>query len=321
MIKKHLKKSILAFANAVRLPEMKAKRLNPHQVTILNLHQVSPESRISYPSLSPDTFRDLCVWIKKHFEITSFEALGEEIQKKQEQPKIILSFDDGYYDFLEYAVPIMDELRIGCNLNVIGQSVEFQTPPFTVQLAAVLSSLSDNDLKGIEVPGFNAKYQTTSKEIWSIQLSNYLKSMSIQERGNVIEGSSRFFKESLSGCHNAIKMMSAEELRSIPKSVEIGNHSYSHESMKYQPPGFFEDDFQKATRVLEDLDINAKIYAFPNGSYEREQVDYLKENGIEHVLLVNESISDIHNTVHDRITFYASSAAEAKVRASGLLSR
>jgi peptidoglycan/xylan/chitin deacetylase (PgdA/CDA1 family) len=113
--------------------------------------------------------------------------------------------------------------------------------------------------------------------------------------------------------------MNVSEVRSLATTHEIGSHSHSHESMAHESNDFFREDF-RASRVFfeEQLRLPLTTYAFPNGSSRPAQVRYLLDQGVQTVLLVGDQLArPASSRVLPRITFYAGSAAEARLRSLG----
>ena len=71
--------------------------------TVLNLHRVAPVDGSSYAPLAPALFEELLAFVTREFSVVTFGELGETSSK----PKLVLSFDDGYRDFVTHAVPAM----------------------------------------------------------------------------------------------------------------------------------------------------------------------------------------------------------------------
>ena len=80
-------------------------------LTILNLHSVSDGGYLE--SLNPKLFDELLVFIKENFCLTTFSDAREQ-QKSQgnSKPKLILSFDDGYKDFVDITMPLLEKHKI-----------------------------------------------------------------------------------------------------------------------------------------------------------------------------------------------------------------
>jgi hypothetical protein len=89
--------------------------------------------------------------------------------------------------------------------------------------------------------------------------------------------------------------------------------------MEFEDESFFEDDFQQCRRYFEnELSQPLSIYAFPNGSYRPEQIEYLRRNEVKQVLLVDEKFADAGSDVLTRLTIYGDSSAEVRMKALGL---
>src|SRR5271154_6101343 len=91
---------------------MRKKRLT----TILNLHSVGMNSNPYWDPLNPQVFEGLLEYLSCNFEVCLF---GEEQAGDGATPQAILSFDDGYYDFVEIAMPLLAKYKMRANMNVI----------------------------------------------------------------------------------------------------------------------------------------------------------------------------------------------------------
>jgi peptidoglycan/xylan/chitin deacetylase (PgdA/CDA1 family) len=114
------------------------------------------------------------------------------------------------------------------------------------------------------------------------------------------------------------RMMSSEDVAAAAAAGhEIGSHSYSHESMEFVDDDDFVEDFERCRRVLAEVNCDATVYAFPNGSYRQHQIELLRDLGVLHMLLVGERPSRPDTSVHTRLTLRGHSVPELRVRAAG----
>src|SRR3954449_2945290 len=113
-----LKRLLLRTAAALQIDSL-LRRLRAREgaVLILNLHRVSPDWNPYWPPLHPDLFDQLLAFLRPHCRFVNFAALRDEANGRDSTPLAVLSFDDGYSDFLEYAVPIMESHGVSANLN------------------------------------------------------------------------------------------------------------------------------------------------------------------------------------------------------------
>ena len=289
-------------------------------VVILNLHQVSSLSNPFWPPLDPQVFHELLRFLKNNFSVCTFANLASVSDSR---PCAVLSFDDGYYNFVEFAMPILKQHELAANLNVIPTCMITGEPPWNVRLYDFLNSVPRKLVNEIRLPGFRAQLADDSADAkvrYGLQISRFLKNRPRRERlelwsevSNVMSRASEI---------KATRMMNAADVREAAATHEIGVHSYSHESMEFEDDEFFQDDFRKCVAYFrDDLDLPLKIYAFPNGSYRPDQVTYLDKQGIQRILLVGENYARREQKVLPRFTVYGATPAEAKIRALGYNAR
>jgi peptidoglycan/xylan/chitin deacetylase (PgdA/CDA1 family) len=284
-------------------------------VPVLNLHRISPHPNSFWPPLQPKIFEELLIFLKENFEVRRFAELSLPANGR---PVVVLSFDDGYYDFVEYALPLLSKHKVRANLNLIPQCAETGTPIWNVRLYDFLEAAPRGMIDRVSLPGFAEKLSgddPRSRLAFGIAISRHLKNRSRAEREQLWQPIEELIAKV--DC-NPTRMMTTEELLAVAGETELGVHSYSHESMAYESQAFFEDDVRRCRDYFADkLRMPMKIYAFPNGSYRQEQVEFLRREGIERVLLVDEKIADRNCDVVPRITMYGESATEIRMRAVG----
>lgn len=287
---------------------------------ILNLHQVTPISNPFWPPMSPDVFSELLGFLRQHFHVCLFRDLAEV---DSERPLAVLSFDDGYFNFVEYAMPILDKHGLAANMNVIPECVSTGEPPWNVRLYDFLNSVPRKLVNEIRLAGFNSRLEddsVDSKVRYGLEISRFMKNRPRSQRTELWADISAVMAKA---SHLKItRMMSASDVRGAAVVHEIGVHSYSHESMEFEEEEFFEDDFQKCVKYFrEELRLPLSIYAFPNGSYRPEQTAYLEKQGVRSILLVGEEYARRGQRVLPRFTIYGATPAEVKIRSLGYNAR
>lgn len=284
-------------------------------LVVLNLHQVSPHQNPFWSPLHPQIFEDLLVFVKENFEVVLFKDLNSANSKK---PKAVLSFDDGYYNFIEYAAPLLEKYRLRANMNVIPSCVESGEPMWNIKLYDFLNCAPKSLIDEINLPGFDYRLKDESfggKVQYGLKISRFLKNRPRREREEIwreIESAMRKSEFQLT------RMMNAEEIRQIAGIHEIGVHSFSHESMEFEENSFFEDDLQKCLKYFDEkLRLPLEIYAFPNGSFRPEQIEILRSYGIKYKLLVGDDYAERGADVFPRFTIYGSAKLENRFQALG----
>lgn len=306
----HLK--TLAFrtlTTTARLRARKKRLVSNEVVTVLNLHRVSPNRGSTYKALAPALFDEVVGYLNKEFHICLFTDF-EHIQTPK--PKLILSFDDGYKDFIDYAVPVLDKHKVRVNQNVIPYSIETGLPPVNVLLQDFIGKAPTELLKKIplEIDINSDRNEMGRKASFAIK---YLPAAKFIPQREVLLNFLLNYPEFL--CASA---MTKEDILEISAVHEIGAHSYEHLSMENQYEEYFLEDLKRCKAYfLKELSLDCNIYAFPNGSATQEQVHQAKEQGFDHILLVGDKYSTSRSEVLNRFTFDASSMDEAKYKSFG----
>ncbi len=313
MSKIYLKKIYFSLQSVLKQKKYIQNIKDNNYLTILNLHRISKSNNPFYPSLTPKLFEELLKFIIKEFNIITFNEI--EIYKNSHKPNIILSFDDGFYDFLEYTMPILKKYKIRVNQNVIPQCIESGKPIWDVILGDFLNQAPITLINQIQLANFEMKLTNANKSQYGLALTRYLKQRPKVERQELWLNIDKVIQKI---DIKFTKMLNKDELIQISKIHEIGAHSNSHESMGIESTEYFENDFLQCQEYFKNkLHLPLNIYAFPSGSYQNNQLDFLKNNGIKHILLVNENYSNYHTSIHNRFTFYGDSINEIKMRALG----
>lgn len=94
------------------------------------------------------------------------------------------------------------------------------------------------------------------------------------------------------------KIMSAEQLRSLPENIELGLHSYAHKKYSSLSEAEINEDFNNCFSAIKDY--NLKVYdavAYPYGNYPKKEPQrfkfkaVLKQNGIKAGLRIGNKIN------------------------------
>jgi len=287
-----------------------------NSLVVLNLHRISPEPNAFWAPMHPRVFEDLLLFVSEHFFVSTFAQSGANTTGR---PGLVLSFDDGYADFVEYAVPLAARYGLRLNQNIIPTCAESGLPPWNIQLYDFLNQAPRALINEVRLPGFDHKLEgsdAASKARFGGALSRFLKNRPRAERAP-LWSLLRPLVDQLP--RSAItKMMTPAQIREVARTHEIGAHSFEHESMEFESNEYFQQDFQRCRDYFRDvLQLPLSVYAFPNGSHRVEQVEYLERSGIEHVLLIKNTYARPGSRRYARFITYADSRSEARLRATG----
>ena len=286
-------------------------------IPILSLHRVSYDDNYFWPPLKPAVFNDLLKYLKKHFEIVTFHEIEHVICKK---PKLVLSFDDGYYDFIEYAMPILKKNAVRVNQNIIPSQLLGEDPLWNIDLYDFLQAAPNSLIKEIRFINFDAKKFIKSKLdklSLGLAIGQEIVKLTSTDREYVIAFLKNNFFDKLD-FYPKTRMIKLSEMNNVILEHEVGAHSYSHNSMGNESMNFFIDDFKKCQDFFQNNNFpKLDIYSFPNGSYRQEQIDYLKQNEINHILLVDDEYATLSSPYH-RLNIAAFNRYEAIFQSLGI---
>ena len=110
-----LKKIYAAVLYRTGIFSVALKRRSKYGFVILMYHRVLPSGIVEEEGIQagmyvqPETFERQLIFLKEHFEIQSIRQFMNHCGKERhlEKPCCLITFDDGWYDFYQYAFPIL----------------------------------------------------------------------------------------------------------------------------------------------------------------------------------------------------------------------
>lgn len=283
-------------------------------LTILNFHRVNDNRTSADEAIPPKLFDKLVAWLATRFRIVTFAELTE--MKSDGKPPLILSFDDGYRDFVEVVMPILARHKVRVNQNVIPAAVASGKPPINVILQDFIGQAPASLLREIAFPGITGAVDPDDRIRAGLKVSAAIKNRPIREQKALLAA-----LEPQMARYDGFRttpMMTLEDLKSAADTHEIGAHSYEHASMAMETDQYLADDARNCALWLhQTLGLAPAIYAFPNGSHRAGQAEIVQSTGFRHVLLVRGEFSRPSEWCHPRFGLYGNTCSELKFRAVG----
>jgi peptidoglycan/xylan/chitin deacetylase (PgdA/CDA1 family) len=252
-----------------------------NQLTVLTFHRISNEKDFFFNPIRPADLEQLLTYLMKHYSIIGFKSVNDKTSK----PKLILSFDDGYYDFVENALPILVKYNLPCNLNLVNACLNSNGIIWTQVLNDVFNYLKDNSITDDKIiekysPGFDHSGRNWMN--YYLSFFRALLNTKKTERNSILD---ELLKEY--PARKTYRMMNWNDAALCTRSdVEIGSHSYTHDSLKTL--GSYEEIKleidQSIAEIQAKLNMKVNIMAFPNGQYNQMVLDVCASNGLNYVL-------------------------------------
>ena len=252
-------------------------------LTILSLHRVSPDIDYFWQPLHPTNFSALCRYVQRHYKVLNLRDLDQPMSSKK--PRLVFSFDDGYHDFIEYALPILHQHRLPANHNLVVNCLEHNMPIWTQRLNDSFGRAHD---RGLELPVTVAGQLYRRQDFANDWMAFYLHVLKLLLTHPQPEREALLTQlEAAVDAVAEVRMMNwAEALTLADYDVEVGSHTYSHDSVPtITDPACLRHELVASRRVLaERLNAPITILGLPNGQNSSRLQPYIAEAGYTQVL-------------------------------------
>lgn len=244
------------------------RRLRDHDgALILYGHRVSDDEEAFFQGLAPQWFREQLAYLARHYEIIPLPTLLDCIEEKRSFPprSVVLTFDDGFRDFVEHAVPTLDEFGVKATVYVVTESMTDGRLPWSQRLGYVYQNTEGTELEhGLlgprpvplsSTPERRAAYARTMQVLASVpRLPRDVAINEIARRLDVDPPRDR--------------MMNWDHAREvIAGGHEVGAHTYSHALLARVPASEARIEMERSKTDLEEhLSLRSPTFCFPAGS-------------------------------------------------------
>lgn len=250
------------------------------KIKVICLHRVTDEIDYAWPPMKVNIFRKLLEYIGKNFDVITFDALSQNSYTSTGKPKAILSFDDGYKDFIQHALPLLNAYGFPANHNIICDTITKQEINWTQQVFSIINRyaertdaliIKDNQHKVL----FEEVINSENALMVGIKVLNLLFVKPKVERDSILHN----LKGTLQTDLIYPEFMDEADIRScIAKDIEIGSHTLSHCILgKHEASDVFEKEIRDSKQQLEALfDIPIDTLALPNGYYDERSLEKIR---------------------------------------------
>ena len=258
------------------------------KILCLLYHRVHPvRDNIYNLTVSPEEFEKHMDYLKSRYAILRFE----DDWTKCDRDAVIITFDDGYADNCEYALPVLERQQIPATIFVSTGNLDTQNEFWWDELGRLLT-------QGRNYPGsfelqdplyhYTWDTETENERVELVRTLRWLLRMEpdsdrfknwtvqLQEWGNLQETAGR--KEHLS--------LNKEQLHRLDDSeyITIGAHTVNHLSLGALSKEAQEKEIGKSIRYLqEELGHSITTFSYPFGSgmdYNADTLEICRKYGI-----------------------------------------
>lgn len=252
--------------------------------------------------LDVNLFREQIAFMKSNFNIVTMEQVLEAISTKEKLPEkaLLLTFDDGYADNYNVALPILEEYGVQGSFFIPGktftthQLLDVNKIHYVLASANIYNLVEDlkkemdyyrgQEFQYAPTEELFAKYAVASrfdiKE--TVFVKQMLQTVLPEKLRNII--SSKLFAKYVGVTEEQLAYelyMSKEQIRTMKRhGMFIGIHGYDHYWLGNLPVEQMENDISLALDALDEfVDRKQWVMNYPYGNYNKDVLAYISKQG------------------------------------------
>jgi peptidoglycan/xylan/chitin deacetylase (PgdA/CDA1 family) len=225
--------------------------------------ELSPQKNLL---ISTNDFDNQIHYLSKFFSIISIDDMSNHIKSKSKEFKVSITFDDGYKDNLDNALPILEQYNIPATIYVTTRFPEGDCRMWWYEIWEIIQSL-DVVLFSWKNQKFNLKLNSYSKKIYAYNLlCNLVAKQNYEDQNKIILliGGVDYKQKNYSGL-----CLSWDEIKKLSKNrlITIGSHSHTHSSLSHLDDEKVKSELIQSKKLIEK-NINNSVHhlAYPFGT-------------------------------------------------------
>jgi peptidoglycan/xylan/chitin deacetylase (PgdA/CDA1 family) len=268
-------------------------------LTVLTFHRVLPKPHPLYPEWSTQKeFQRKIRWLKSCAEIVPLaEGIAQVRSGNATRPLAAITFDDGYRDNLDFALPVLRAENVQSTFFVTTRYIDegllfddLVTRAFTETRCKVFSELR----LGLQEQPIESVQQRRKLADEVIEKIKYLAPA---ERDAIAKD----VASQLELEWRTHAMLCTDGVLALRDAgMEIGSHSHDHPiSNTVSDAEFMKDTCESLERLIEILGDRPRFYAFPNGAFGKDfdsrHSDMLRQCGFEAAFSTDPGVIHSHS--------------------------
>lgn len=247
-------------------------------------------------------------FLKGKYKILSLQELVNNLKNKRiDNNSIVITFDDGYFDNYEIALPILEKYNVPCTFFITFENIETGKEFWWDQLEQILLNTKRlPEVLKLEIDGVLYKWHECNKNKVYIyeQLLVILKKCNFSAITDIIYKLAEWVGIDLE-TRSEYRPLNKLELKKLAKNqlVEIGSHSLNHCNLANEGLDKQVVEIKNSKLYLENmLGVHIQSFSYPFGGenhFTEDSVDLVKKTGYDC------GISNIQNFVSAKTNLYS----------------
>ena len=275
--------------------------MKKNNATILLFHRVHPVRDVMWDPMDPKRFENILKFVKKNYTVLPLLEILDTKPAPIKKPLAAVTFDDGYKDFIEYSLPIMDRLKIPSSIYIVTDCISKNKPTWTFEVDYLFFNTNklqiDWTIDTSFLPDDFKKDKFINKQeliAFCLKFKQYIKKIPEEKRRILLQDLLRSFNDVTIP---ADLMMSWKEVKQIINAgVEVGSHTVTHPPLATLSKADLDKELQDSkAEFFNNTGINTRIISYPVGSYNQQVKEASLLAGYDFGLAVNHTIYDVNN--------------------------
>lgn len=261
-------------------------------VNVLLYHKINPIiDNVRHLSVSPGHFEEHILFLKNNYNILRFEDEWAGVKEKS----IVITFDDGFADFLKYALPLIEKHKVPVTLFVSTGYIDTTRELWTDELEQILQDSPNSDFSFLG-EYFRLRKGGDNSEIFH-KLRTQLKTMIPEKRDANLRELAQILNATIFP-REENRFLTTKELKQVALSpyVTIGGHTVTHNMLSSEPESMQRNEIAECKKFLEEATGHKiVVFSYPYGQredYTDTTVRLTKECGFKKVAAAFSGLSE-----------------------------
>ncbi|MBD5487030.1 MAG: polysaccharide deacetylase family protein [Lachnospiraceae bacterium] len=261
------------------------------KVRILLYHRVEYlNDDFNMQAVTPDNFERHMKFLHDHYDVISLNTPIGEWFDGGNKDAVIITFDDGYYDFLYNAIPVLEKYHVPATVFVTTGNIDSEYENWTDSILRIIfSNNKQKDFFTFDNQFYQGKYPTRNyKEKYDFyQMIRRIFLVSTAEEKRRYEGELLDWAGLEREGRKDRRIMNSEEIRkaAVTEGISIGAHTVTHAALKTLSASEQRSEILESKRNLEKIiGKEVTLFSYPFGTrdeYSDVTVQLVKEVGFE----------------------------------------
>ncbi|MTI98603.1 MAG: hypothetical protein FH752_08280 [Marinobacter adhaerens] len=257
-----------------------ARYLARNHPRILMYHRITPSG--SKEGINADIFRKQMEIVKQSFNVMSLNDLMNAYDEGETRENtVVITFDDGYHDFADYAFPILREFDLPVTLFV---TTGFALGELWLWPDQIRYAIDNTDVRTTELPGISGNLDIAEQpdQCWN-RIADHCMLVSNSQKLDLIDSLYELLSiEKPVNAPDGYQPLSWEQIRGmVRQGLEVGSHSHSHPIMTQLGDDELNRELVQSWEIIrEQLGCDPAAFCYPNG--QRADFDSKVQSAVRH---------------------------------------